>query len=595
MLHEKLISESLSSYISKKYQVSPDAYQFVFQQTRKEFAGDVTLVVFGFTKLLGMSPAAIGEAFGAALTKLQFNGQPLVTATNLVQGFLNITLSDAYWLAHLAESASKKANTGKRTVVEYSSPNTNKPLHLGHIRNNLLGHSVSKIVAAAGDEVVKVQIVNDRGIHICKSMVAWKRFSNGETPESSGLKGDHLVGKYYVAFDQAYRAEMKELVAQGKTEEEAKAQAPILLEAQEMLRQWEAGDPGVMALWEQMNQWVYAGFALTYSALGVSFDKNYYESKTYVLGKDKVLDGLSRGIFYQKEDGSVWADLEPYKLDQKVMLRSDGTSVYMTQDVGTAIERYNEWQMDNMIYVVGNEQDYHFKALFAILNKLGYDWAQRCYHLSYGMVDLPSGKMKSREGTVVDADDLIAEVVSAAREKTMELGKIDGLTEAEAENLYRQIGLGALKYFILKVDPQKRMLFNPAESIDLQGNTGPFIQYSHARIKSVLRKATEKGISWSATMPESAAPLHAAEKELVKLLGQYPAMVEEARAKLSPAVVCAYAYELATAFNKFYHDCSMLNETKEAVRQFRLALAAQTADYLRKTLDLVGIEAPERM
>lgn len=595
MLHEKLISESLSSYISEKYQVSPDAYQFVFQQTRKEFAGDVTLVVFGFTKLLGMSPAAIGEAFGSALTKLQFNGQPLVTATNLVQGFLNITLSDAYWLAHLAESASKKANTGKRTVVEYSSPNTNKPLHLGHIRNNLLGHAVSKIVAAAGDEVVKVQIVNDRGIHICKSMVAWKRFSNGETPESSGLKGDHLVGKYYVAFDQAYRAEMQELVAQGKTEEEAKAQAPILLEAQEMLRQWEAGEPGVIALWEQMNQWVYDGFASTYSALGVSFDKNYYESKTYLLGKDKVMDGLERGVFYQKDDGSVWANLEAEKLDQKVVLRSDGTSVYMTQDIGTAIERYEEWQMDNMIYVVGNEQDYHFKALFAILHQLGYDWAQRCFHLSYGMVDLPSGKMKSREGTVVDADDLIAEVVSAAREKTMELGKIEGLTEAEAENLYRQIGLGALKYFILKVDPQKRMLFNPAESIDLQGNTGPFIQYSHARIKSVLRKATDKGISWTATLPNSAAPLHAAEKELVKLLGQYPAMVAEARAKLSPAVVCAYAYELATAFNKFYHDCSMLNETNETVRQFRLALAAQTANYLHKTLDLVGIEAPERM
>lgn len=595
MLHEKLISESLSSYISEKHQVPPSAYQFVFQQTRKEFSGDVTLVIFGFTKLLGLSPAAIGESFGAELAKLQFNNQPLVTATNLVQGFLNISLSDAYWLAHLAASASEQPMTGKRTVVEYSSPNTNKPLHLGHIRNNLLGHAVSKIVAAAGDEVVKVQIVNDRGIHICKSMVAWKRFANGETPESSGLKGDHLVGKYYVAFDQAYRAEMKELQEQGRSEEEAKAQAPILLEAQEMLRQWEAGMPEVMALWEQMNQWVYDGFASTYASLGVTFDKNYYESKTYLLGKDKVLDGLQKGVFYQKDDGSIWADLEANKLDQKVVLRSDGTSVYMTQDIGTAIERYEEWRMDNVIYVVGNEQDYHFKALFAILNKLGYDWAQRCYHLSYGMVDLPSGKMKSREGTVVDADDLISEVVSAAREKTMELGKIDGLSEEEAEQLYRQIGLGALKYFILKVDPQKRMLFNPAESIDLQGNTGPFIQYSHARIKSVLRKATEKGISWSADLPNSSVPLHAAEKELVKLLGQFPSMVEEARLKLSPAVVCAYAYELATAFNKFYHDCSMLNETNDGVRQFRLALATQTAEYLRKTLDLIGIEAPERM
>ncbi len=595
MLHEKLISECLNKFIYEKYQVSESAYQFVFQHTRKDFEGDITLVIFGFTKLLGMSPGAIGEAFGAELGKLQFNNAPLVTATNLVQGFLNISLSDAYWLAHFVNNEGAQQSTGKRTVVEYSSPNTNKPLHLGHIRNNLLGHAVSKIVAAAGDEVVKVQIVNDRGIHICKSMVAWKRFSNGETPESSGLKGDHLVGKYYVAFDQTYRDEMKRLVEGGKSEEEAKAQAPILLEAQEMLRQWEAGEPSVIALWEQMNQWVYDGFASTYAALGVSFDKNYYESKTYLLGKDKVVDGLQRGVFYQKDDGSVWADLEAHKLDQKVVLRSDGTSVYMTQDIGTAIERYEEWQMDNMIYVVGNEQDYHFKALFAILNKLGYDWAQRCYHLSYGMVDLPSGKMKSREGTVVDADDLIEEVISAAREKTMELGKIDGLTEAEAENLYRQIGLGALKYFILKVDPQKRMLFNPAESIDLQGNTGPFIQYSHARIKSVLRKATAQGISWSTKLPNIDTLLHPAEKELVKLLGQYPAMVEEARIKLSPAVVCAYAYEMATAFNKFYHDCSMLNETDLVVRDFRLSLAAQTADYLRKTLDLVGIEAPERM
>jgi arginyl-tRNA synthetase len=425
--------------------------------------------------------------------------------------------------------------------------------------------------------------------------VAWKRFAKGETPESSGLKGDHLVGKYYVAFDKSYREEIKEMMEQGKTEEEAKAQAPILLEAQEMLRQWEAGQTEVIALWEQMNQWVYAGFASTYEALGVSFDKNYYESKTYLLGKDKVLDGLTRGVFYQKEDGSVWADLEAHKLDQKVVLRSDGTSVYMTQDIGTAIERYEEWRMDSMIYVVGNEQDYHFKALFAILDKLGYDWAQRCFHLSYGMVDLPSGKMKSREGTVVDADDLIAEVVDAAREKTKELGKIDGLSGAEAEILYRQIGLGALKYFILKVDPQKRMLFNPAESIDLQGNTGPFIQYSHARIKSVLRKATAQGISLKNELDAPTQAMHAAEKELVKLLGQYPAMVVEARAKLSPAVVCAYAYELATAFNKFYHDCSMLNETNETVRDFRLTLAAKTADSLRATLDLVGIEAPERM
>lgn len=593
-LHEKLISDSISQYVSNKYQVSKEDLSLVFQQTRKEFEGDVTLVIFGLTKLLKLAPAALGAELDAVLLSIQFEGAPLVRATNLVQGFLNISLSDAYWLSRLKQNRLDLPKTGKKTVVEYSSPNTNKPLHLGHIRNNLLGHSVSRILEAAGDEVVKVQIINDRGIHICKSMVAWQKFGEGESPESSGLKGDHLVGKYYVAYDKAFREEVAQLIAKGIGEDEAKAKAPILQEAQSMLRQWEAGDEAVKALWEKMNNWVYSGFNATYERLGVSFDKNYYESNTYLLGKDKVLEGLEKGVFYRKEDGSVWADLSDAKLDQKVVLRSDGTSVYMTQDIGTAIERYQEWQMDQTIYVVGNEQDYHFKVLFIILDRLGYDWAKQCYHLSYGMVDLPSGKMKSREGTVVDADDLIEEVISGAREKTLELGKLDAGSAQEQEALFAQIGLGALKYFILKVDPQKRMLFNPEESIDLNGNTGPFIQYSHARIRSILRKAATLNLELTTAWHEPEV-LEPTERELIQQLVSYSAILLEAREKLSPAVVCQYAYDLATNFNRFYHECHILNEERADIKQFRLNLVGLTADALKRALFLIGVEAPERM
>jgi arginyl-tRNA synthetase len=593
-LHEKLISESIGKYVYNKYQVSNEDLNLLFQQTRKEFEGDVTLVIFGLTKLLKLTPPALGAELDAVLTAIEFEGACLVRSSNLVQGFLNISLSDAYWLSRLKANRLELPKTGKRTVVEYSSPNTNKPLHLGHIRNNLLGHSVSRILQAAGDEVVKVQIINDRGIHICKSMVAWQKLGKGETPESTGLKGDHLVGKYYVAYDKVYREEVAQLLAKGVSEEEAKAKAPILQEAQTMLRQWEAGDAGVKALWETMNNWVYSGFNATYERLGVSFDKNYYESNTYLLGKDKVLEGLKKDVFYRKEDGSVWADLTAAKLDQKVVLRSDGTSVYMTQDIGTAIERYQEWQMDQTIYVVGNEQDYHFKVLFIILDRLGYDWAKQCYHLSYGMVDLPSGKMKSREGTVVDADELINEVIAGAREKTLALGKLDTSSTAEQEALFAQIGLGALKYFILKVDPQKRMLFNPEESIDLNGNTGPFIQYSHARIRSILRKAEAlnllPAVPW--IQPETLEPT---ERVLIQHLVGYSAVVLEARDKLSPAVVCQYAYDLATTFNRFYHECHILNEERAEIKLFRLNLVSLTADALKQALYLIGVEAPERM
>ncbi len=594
LAHQELLSEAIEKYITEKYQVSKSDLSLVFNPTRKEFRGDITLVLFPLIKLLKSNPAAIGTELSAVLENVQFEGRPLVAATEVVQGFLNIALTDAYWMGYLPKaSAAPLPKSGRRTVVEYSSPNTNKPLHLGHIRNNLLGYAVSQIKAEAGDEVVKVQIINDRGIHICKSMVAWQRYGNGETPESSGLKGDKLVGKYYVAYDKACKEEIATLMAGGMPEEEAKKQAPILLEAQNMLRAWEAGDVAVIDLWKTMNGWVYEGFNATYKRLGVDFNKNYYESQTYLLGKDKVLEGVAKGVFTQKTDGSVWVDLREEGLDEKVLLRSDGTSVYMTQDIGTAIERYHEWQMDSTIYTVGNEQDYHFKVLFKVLDKLGYAWAKQCHHLSYGMVDLPSGKMKSREGTVVDADDLIEEVIAAAKEKTNESGKLEGMSEAEKENLYRIIGLGALKYFILKVDPQKRMLFNPAESIDLQGNTGPFIQYSHARIRSIVRKAKDMGLKFSSGSPVTT--LEDAERELLKLLLQYQEVVGEADARLSPALVCQYAYDLATAFNRFYHDCPVITENDENRRAFRLQLSELTAATLKRSLGLVGIEAPERM
>lgn len=594
LVHEKLLSAVIEKYITEKYQVSKSDLNLVFNPTRKEFKGDITLVLFPLIKLLKTNPAALGQELAVLLEDVPFGGHKLVTQTELVQGFLNIALSDAYWLSFLGDAAAAALpKNGRRTVVEYSSPNTNKPLHLGHIRNNLLGYAVSQIKAEAGDAVVKVQIINDRGIHICKSMVAWQKFGAGETPESSGLKGDKLVGKYYVAYDKAYKEEVNTLVAAGKTEDEAKKEAPILQEAQQMLRAWEAGDKAVIDLWKTMNNWVYAGFNATYKRLGVDFDKNYYESQTYLLGKDKVMEGVAKGVFTQKSDGSVWVDLRDAGLDEKVLLRSDGTAVYMTQDIGTAIERYNEWQMDSTIYTVGNEQDYHFKVLFKVLDKLGYAWAKQCFHLSYGMVDLPSGKMKSREGTVVDADDLIEEVIAAAKEKTNESGKLEGLADEEKEELYRMIGLGALKYFILKVDPQKRMLFNPEESIDLQGNTGPFIQYSHARIRSILRKAADQGLK--STFSGQITSLEDAERELLKLLLQYQTVVTEADQRLSPALVCQYAYDLATAFNRFYHDCPVLIEADAERRSFRLQLSEMTASTLKRALALVGIESPERM
>lgn len=592
--HISLLNESIEQFITDKYKVSKEQVKLVFQPTRKEFTADITLVIFPLAKMLAVNPALLGQELTNHLSTLIYQEKPLVHEAQLVQGFLNITLADAYWLNFLGQlNPNAHAKTGRKTLIEYSSPNTNKPLHLGHIRNNLLGYAVSSIKAEAGDEVVKVQVINDRGIHICKSMLAWQKFGQGETPESSGIKGDKLVGKYYVLFDQQYKAEIETLKNAGKSEEEAKKQAPLLLEAQAMLRAWEAGDEAVMDLWKKMNAWVYAGFDATYKRLGVDFDKNYYESSTYLLGKDQVLEGVKKGVFYQKEDGSVWVDLREEGLDEKVLLRSDGTAVYMTQDIGTAIARYEEWQMNGMIYTVGNEQDYHFKVLFKVLEKLGYDWAKSCFHLSYGMVDLPSGKMKSREGTVVDADDLIEEVVAAAKEKTNESAKLDALSEAEKENLYNQIGLGALKYFILKVDPQKRMLFNPAESIDLQGNTGPFIQYSHARIRSILRKADALGLSYSSAGKVGALML--AEKELIKLLLQYQEVVLEADKRLSPALICQYAYDLATAFNRFYHDCPVLNEEDQSKKQLRLYIAHATAKTISKSLALLGIVAPERM
>lgn len=592
--HISLLNESIEQFITDKYKVSKEQVKLVFQPTRKEFTADITLVIFPLAKMLAVNPMELGQLLADQLTTLIYREQPLVHEAQLVQGFLNITLTDAYWLNFIgALEPLALTKTARKTLIEYSSPNTNKPLHLGHIRNNLLGYAVSSIKAEAGDEVVKVQVINDRGIHICKSMLAWQKFGQGETPESSGIKGDKLVGKYYVLFDQQYKAEIETLKNAGKSEEEAKKQAPLLLEAQAMLRAWEAGDEAVMDLWKKMNAWVYAGFDATYKRLGVDFDKNYYESSTYLLGKDQVLEGVKKGVFYQKEDGSVWVDLREEGLDEKVLLRSDGTAVYMTQDIGTAIARYEEWQMNGMIYTVGNEQDYHFKVLFKVLEKLGYDWAKSCFHLSYGMVDLPSGKMKSREGTVVDADDLIEEVVAAAKEKTNESAKLDALSEAEKENLYNQIGLGALKYFILKVDPQKRMLFNPAESIDLQGNTGPFIQYSHARIRSILRKADALGLSYSSAGKVGA--LMMAEKELIKLLLQYQEVVLEADKRLSPALICQYAYDLATAFNRFYHDCPVLNEEDQSKKQLRLYIAHATAKTISKSLALLGIVAPERM
>lgn len=564
------------------------------QETRKDFEGDATLVVFPFLKLSRKSPVDTAREVGEALLA----ATPMVVRYNAVQGFLNIVLSSQQIQERFDVIRTAKA-WGTATVdpkapaamVEFSSPNTNKPLHLGHVRNILLGHSVSRILEASGRNVVQVQIVNDRGVHICKSMWAWKQFGGGITPESSGTKGDHLVGDFYVRFDQEFRAQVRELMAQGLDEDAAKAQAPCMLEVQEMLRQWEAGDDEVRGLWATMNGWVYDGFNQTYRRLGVRFDRNYYESDTYVLGKQDIEEGLARGVFYRRDDGSVWIDLREDGLDEKLVLRRDGTSVYMTQDIGTAIQRFKDFSIDRLTYVVGNEQDYHFKVLFLILKKLGYAWADQLYHLSYGMVDLPSGKMKSREGTVVDADDLLDEMESTARSLSEELGKTDGLSEDEKAQLYRVLGHGALKYFILKVDPRKRMVFNPEESIDFNGHTGPFIQYSHARIRSILRKAKGRTSSWS----WAEVAVDERSKELIQVLDRFPEAVHQAARTYSPAVVAQFAYDLAKAFNGFYQANPILNAESDALVAFRLDLCGTTANALRRALEMLGIEAPERM
>ena len=564
------------------------------QLTRKEFEGDYTLVLFPLLKLIKAKPEQIGEVLGSYLTKHVAE----VTAYNVVKGFLNLSIADSYFLSFFGEIAVQDrygttpvTSESPAMIVEYSSPNTNKPLHLGHIRNNLLGFAMAKILEGTGKRVYKTQIINDRGIHICKSMVAWQRFGKGETPKSTGMKGDKLVGKYYVLFDKAYKEEIAQLIAEGKSKEVAEREAPIFLEAQQMLRLWEQGDADTLALWKQMNQWVYDGFEVTYRNLGVSFDRNYYESETYLLGKDIVQRGLEQGVFYRKEDGSVWIDLTADGLDEKLVLRSDGTSVYITQDFGTAIKRIEEDfpKVEGMIYTVGNEQDYHFKVLFLILQKLGFAWAKNLYHLSYGMVELPNGKMKSREGTVVDADDLMEEMVQVAEELSQELGKLDGYDQQQKQQLYRVIGLGALKYYILKVDPKKKIAFNPQESIDFQGNTGPFIQYTYARIQSILRKAGELP-----ALPTS-GELHAKERELIKQLSLFASVVQQAADTYSPALIANYVYELVKEFNSFYQNVSILGEEDPIKRALRIHLSRKVGEVIATGFDLLGIEVPERM
>lgn len=569
----------------------PD-HQITIQETRKEFDGQLTIVVFPMTRFSKKSPEATGNDIGTYLLEQL----PQLTAFNTIKGFLNLSLSDSYWTslfttAIMQEKFGSFPANDRKVMVEYSSPNTNKPLHLGHIRNNLLGYSVASILTAYGYDVIKTNLVNDRGIHICKSMLAWQRWGNGETPETSGLKGDHLVGKYYVLFDQAYKKEIDELKAQGLAEDEAKKQAPIIREAQRMLQQWESGDESVISLWKTMNGWVYNGFDQTYARLGVDFDKYYYESDTYLLGKDIISEGLEKGVFFRKEDNSVWIDLTADGLDEKLVLRGDGTSVYITQDMGTAQLKYDDFGMDESIYVVGNEQDYHFKVLFLILEKLGKPWAKGLFHLSYGMVDLPSGKMKSREGTVVDADDLMDEMTATAKKRTEELGKTEGLPEEEKARLYDIIGMGALKYFLLKVEPKKRLLFDPNESIDFQGHTGPFIQYTHARIQSVLAKGGH-----TPQLPVVApGVLSVSERDLIQLLGNYPATIAAAAKEFSPAQIANFGYEVAKQYNKFYHEETILKATDETVRNFRLHLSAATARIITAAMRLLGIEVPDRM
>ena len=594
MTIEKMLTQQVLEAVKACYGVELTEKDVQLQETRKEFAGDLTVVVFPFTRYSRKSPEETAKELGEYLKQ---NIEEVETY-NVIKGFLNVVISSAYWIEVLNDVAKEdkygyaKEPSGKTYMIEYSSPNTNKPLHLGHIRNNFLGWSVSEIQKANGHKVIMANLVNDRGIHICKSMIAWEKFANGATPESTGIKGDHFVGDYYVRFDKEYKAQIKELMAQGKTEEEAKKEAPILLEAQEMLRKWEAGDEKVVSLWRTMNDWVLKGFDETYKMMGISFDKVYFESQTYKKGRDIVLKGLADGVLYRKDTGSVWADLTGDGLDHKLLLRDDGTSVYMTQDIGTAYDRFNEFNMDQEIYVVGNEQNYHFQVLSLVCKKLGFDWADKIKHLSYGMVELPEGKMKSREGTVVDADDLIEEMIHTARATSEELGKLDGYTKEEAEDVYRKVALGALKYFILKVDPKKTMMFNPKESIDFNGNTGPFIQYTYTRIKSVLRKAEEAGVK---IVP---GDIHTAltekEQNLVKLIAKLPAVVKEAGDNYS-ALIGNYAYELAKEFNQFYHDYSILKEENEQVRNLRLLLAQQCSVAIQNAMGMLGIEMPERM
>ena len=603
-IEQKLVSSVIGG-LKALYGQDVPAAQVQLQKTKKEFEGHLTLVVFPFLRMSKKGPEQTAQEIGEYL---QAN-EPSVAAFNVIKGFLNLTIASSAWIELLNGIHADKqygivaaTDNSPLVMIEYSSPNTNKPIHLGHVRNNLLGNALANIVAANGNKVVKTNIVNDRGIHICKSMLAWQKYGNGETPESSGKKGDHLIGDYYVSFDKHYKAEVKELMAkfqsEGMNEEEAKAKAeaesPLMKEAREMLVKWEANDPEVRALWKKMNDWVYAGFDETYRMMGVTFDKIYYESNTYLEGKEKVMEGLEKGFFYRKEDGSVWADLTGEGLDHKLLLRADGTSVYMTQDIGTAKLRFADYPIDKMIYVVGNEQNYHFQVLSILLDKLGFEWGKGLVHFSYGMVELPEGKMKSREGTVVDADDLMAEMIDTAKETSNELGKLDGLTKEEADNIARIVGLGALKYFILKVDARKNMTFNPKESIDFNGNTGPFIQYTYARIQSVLRKAKEAGIEIPAQLP---AGIELSEKEegLIQMVADFAAIVKQAGEDYSPSIIANYTYDLVKEYNQFYHDFSILREENEAVKVFRLALSENVAKVVRLGMGLLGIEVPDRM
>ncbi len=591
---ESLLSEHVATAVKELFGAAIDQGSVTFQKTNPQFAGDITLVVFPYTKLAGKSPEQTGQVIGEYLQ----NHIPEIDSWNVVKGFLNLVIGSDYWLKSF-DRLSHDENWGKKAVsessqfvmVEYCSPNTNKPIHLGHVRNILLGYSVSEILKAAGSKVMKVNLVNDRGIHICKSMLAWQKWGNGETPESSGIKGDHLVGKYYVEFDKHYKAEIAELKSKGASDEDAEKKAPLILEAQAMLLKWEANDPEVRNLWETMNGWVYEGFNRTYKKVGIDFDKTYYESQTYILGKSIVEDGLKKNVLKKRADGAVVIDNTDVGLDEKVLLRSDGTSVYMTQDLGTAVERHKEFPFDKLVYVVGNEQDYHFKVLKICLKKLGHEWAEGLYHLSYGMVELPEGKMKSREGTVVDADELIDTMENDAREMATERGLIDGMSKEEQDHLAHIVGMAALKYFILKVDPKKKMLFNPKESIDLQGNTGPFIQYTHARIRSIWRKSELN------SLPEFTLPteIHPKEKELIKLLSAFPTIVQDAAKELSPAVVGNYSYELAKTFNQFYDVCDVLKEADANLRNFRIVLCVTIARTIKDGMKLLGIEVPERM